>query len=295
MPTLAGICMSMYHWFIYPLVLFALISTAPAIAQTAAGPSRVSVLLYHRFSETVPGSTTVKTSVFAEQLTWLAAHRVAVVPLHTLVDGMVRGELPGDGPVVALTADDGHPSVYSDMYPLIRQYRVPVTLFIYPQAIANSDDALTWAQLAEMIGSGLIDVQSHTYSHPNFWIAKRRLGPAAYEAFVKRELAFSKSRLETRLGIRVDLLAWPYGICDAALERHAAEAGYIAAFGVDPRPLLVGENRYALPRYTITNADRGAKLGVLVFGATAEVGGCAATCSGGDARGVESAAPLHDQ
>jgi peptidoglycan/xylan/chitin deacetylase (PgdA/CDA1 family) len=287
--------MNMRDWLIHPMVLFALISTAPAIAQTVAGPSRVSVLLYHRFSQTVSGSTTAKTAVFAEQLAWLAADRVAVVPLHTLVDGLVRGELPRRGPVVALTADDRHPSVYSDMYPLIRQYRVPVTLFIYPEGIANADDALTCAQLAEMIGSGVVDVQSYTYSHPNFRIAERRLGPSAYEAFVQRELALSKSRLEAQLGISVDLLAWPSAICDPALERHAAEAGYVAAFSVAPRPLLVGENLFALPRYMITNADRGERLGALVFGAAADIGRRAAPCKAGDARGAGPAAAEQDK
>ena len=282
--------MKIFHWVIYALVSLAVLSSGSPIAQITAPPPRVSVLLYHRFSETVTGSTTVKTSVFAEQLAWLVAHRVAVVPLHTLVDGLVRGQLPGDGPVVALTADDGHPSVYSDMYPLIRQYQVPVTLFIYPEGIANFDDALTWAQLAEMIGSGLVDVQSHSYSHPNFRTAERRLGPAAYEDFVKRELGLSKTRLETQLGIKVDLFAWPYAICDAMLERHAAEAGYVAAFSVERRPLLVGQNLYALPRYMITNADRGAQLAELVFGASAEVTGRMAACETGD-----SAAALQDQ
>jgi len=65
----------------------------------------------------------------------------------------------------------------------------------------------------------------------------------------------------------VDLLAWPYGIYDAVLERHAAEAGYVAAFTVKRRPVRVGEDLFALPHYMITDADRGLRFATLVLGA----------------------------
>lgn len=254
--------------FIFSLLSLVLI--AAGVAPTgAAEPARVSILVYHRFGPTVPGPTTVRTAVFAEQLAWLAAHRIAVVPLHALIDGLRRGELPQDGPVVALTADDGHRSVYTDMYPLIRRYRVPVTLFIYPSAISNADYALTWEQLREMVGSGLVDVQSHTYWHPDFRIEARRLSPAAYQDFAKRQLTLSKERLAAQLGVRVDLLAWPYGIYDAFLERLAAGAGYVAAFGIEPRPLRIGDDLLALPRYVVSDADRGPRFAALVLGRAA--------------------------
>lgn len=65
----------------------------------------------------------------------------------------------------------------------------------------------------------------------------------------------------------MDLLAWPYGIYDAVLERHAAEAGYVAAFTVKRRPVRVGEDLFALPHYMITDADRGLRFATLVLGA----------------------------
>ena len=37
----------------------------------------------------------------------------------------------------------------------------------------------TWAQLAEMKASGLVDIQSHTFWHPNFNVEKKRLAPDA--------------------------------------------------------------------------------------------------------------------
>jgi Polysaccharide deacetylase len=50
-----------------------------------------------------------------------------------------------------------------------------VTLFVYPSAVSNAAYALTWEQLRELQATGLVDIQSHTYWHPNFREEKRRL------------------------------------------------------------------------------------------------------------------------
>src|SRR6266511_3959307 len=71
--------------------------------------------------------------------------------------------------------------VFEAQLKLIQQLKIPVTLFIYPSAISNADYAMTWAQLAEMKASGLVDIQSHTFWHPNFNVERKRLTPAAYE------------------------------------------------------------------------------------------------------------------
>jgi peptidoglycan/xylan/chitin deacetylase (PgdA/CDA1 family) len=239
---------------------------APAVAANA--PWRIPVLVYHRFDAGAAGLTTVRLSVFADQLEWLKTKAIAVLPLHVVTDDITRRAPPGNGLAVALTADDGHRSVYSEMYPLLRRYGVHATLFIYPSAISNADWALTWEQLDEMVGSGLVDVQSHTYWHPNFNIEKRRLEPEAYRRLVVSQLTLSKSRLETRLGIKVDLLAWPFGIHDLDLAREAAAAGYVAAFTIERKPLEAGADAYALPRFLVTDADSGARFAALVMGAT---------------------------
>lgn len=246
------------------LAITALLLAIP-IKSASATEATVPILVYHRFNSTKAGAMTVSTPVFAEQLAWLAERKITVIPLHALVDRLRNGS-PLPAFAVALVADDGHRSVYTEMFPLIQRYRVPVTLFIYPSAISNADYALTWDQIREMVRSGLIEVQSHTYWHPNFKVEKSRLSPSAYEDFVTRQLTLSKSKLETTLGIHVDLLAWPFGIYDAQLERLAAQAGYVAAFTIERAPVRSGGNLFELPRYIVTDQDRGARFAALVLG-----------------------------
>src|SRR5438045_9393133 len=110
------------------------------------------------------------------------------------------------------------------MYPIVRKYNVPVTLFIYPGAISEGKHALKWDQLKELMRSGLLDIQAHTLTHPNFKQERKHLSQAAYEKFVHRELFESREILEDKLGIKVDLLAWPFGIYDSYLEQQAVRA-----------------------------------------------------------------------
>jgi len=225
----------------------------------------VPILVYHRFGPTVADAMTVTTPVFEAQLAWLREKGYSIVPLRAVV-----AALCGKGPAlpdraVAITADDGHASVYREMFPVIRRERIPVTLFIYPSAISNASYAMRWEQIAEMQRSGLIEVQSHTFWHPNFRTEKSRLGAEEYRAFVDTQLSRSKEVIARRLGVTVpDMLAWPFGIHDAELEAAASRLGYVAAFTIERRPARAGADCLALPRYLMRDSDRGARFAAIV-------------------------------
>ncbi len=226
----------------------------------------VPILLYHRFGPVVADAMTVTTAVFEEQLAWLRDHEYQIIPLKSLVASLHDPSVAIPSRAVAITADDGHKSIYTEMFPLIKRYRFPVTVFIYPSAISNASYALTWEQLAEMAKTGLVDVQSHTYWHPNFHHERARLSPDDYRTFVMKQLTRSKEVLERRLGGSVDMLAWPFGIFDPELERWAALAGYSAAFTLERSAVIRGSDPLALPRYLITDLDRGARFATIVEG-----------------------------
>ena len=145
----------------------AMIGWAAAPSPARSADASVPILLYHRFSPSVPGSTTVTTPAFEEQLAWLADHHYTVARLASVVAAL-RGGAPLDPTTVAITVDDGRRSQYTEMFPIVLHYKVPVTLFVYTDAVSFEPDALTWAEIEEMLQSGLVDVQSHTCSHPDF-------------------------------------------------------------------------------------------------------------------------------
>lgn len=226
----------------------------------------VPVLNYHRFGPKVADGMTVTTSVFEAQLNWLQENGYTVIPLKTLVDYWRGKGSPPPEKAVAITADDGHRSVYTEMLPIVQRYRIPVTLFIYPSAISNANYALTWEQLAVLKQTGLFDIQSHTLWSPNFKKEKKKLAPAAYQSFVKQQLEKSKFILEKKLGGTVDVLAWPFGIYDDYLEQAARDAGYVCAFSIDRRHADAKEKIMSQPRYLMVDADGVKAFAAIVSG-----------------------------
>jgi peptidoglycan/xylan/chitin deacetylase (PgdA/CDA1 family) len=226
-------------------------------AASAEDQVTVPVLCYHRFGPTVADSMTVTTKVFAEQMKWLKDNGYTVIPLRTLVN-YLKGEVPAPAPnSVVITVDDGHKSVFTEMQAIVKQYNIPVTLFLYPSCISNphAPYAMSWEQVKALQQTGLFDMQGHTFWHPNFKKDKKKLKPEEYTKLVQTQLVKSKNVLEKRLGTKIDLLAWPYGIYDDYLETEAQKAGYVAAFSIDRRNADKSEKMMEQPRYLMQNGD----------------------------------------
>ena len=244
------------------LLLFAL--ALPASAAT--DQVNVPILLYHRFGQTVADGMTIKTSVFEEQLKYLRDNGYTVIPLRKLVAWyQKKGPAPAPKSVV-IVEDDAHISVYTDMLPLAKKYRVPVTIFIYPSAVSNAKYAMTWDQLRELKKSGLFDFQSHTYWHPNFKRERRKLKPADFDKLVSSQFLKAKDKINKELGVSVDLLAWPFGIYDDDLLKRATAAGYSGTFTIERRHATASDSVMKLPRYLLINADQGKSFAAILAG-----------------------------
>lgn len=246
-------------------LLFAALLTfaTPLLAQQ---PQGIPILAYHRFDPVTAAYTTVRVSTFNGQLDTLAKDGYTVVPLEQALNVLQKRAPMPPKPIAVITVDDGHESVYKHLFPIIKQRHIPVTLFIYPSAISNASYALTWDQLREMKASGLVDIQCHTYWHPDFRKEKKKQTPEAYAKFVDMQLTKSRAKLDQELGTHIDLLAWPYGIYDADLEAAAQHAGYRAAFAYDGMVAHVGDDSFAIHRIPTPDFMHGTAFESLLHG-----------------------------
>ncbi|HEX5330002.1 polysaccharide deacetylase family protein [Sulfuricurvum sp.] len=236
----------MFRWFLMVAVLVGSLWGAVA-------PKKVPVLCYHRFGVEVADSMTIKNSAFAEQMEWLKTNGYTVISLDTAMQyeqGKIKS-IPTKS--VVITVDDGHKSVYSDMAPIVKKYKIPVTLFIYPSAISNAKYAMTWEQLRELETTKLFHVESHTYWHPNFKKEKKSLSAEEYAKSVDKQLNGSKKKLEEKMGHEIKYLAWVFGIYDDALLVDVKKAGYTAAFTIDRKHASSSDNPMALGRYMVVS------------------------------------------
>ena len=192
----------------------------------------------------------------------------------------LKGEGPAPAPKsVVITVDDGHKTVFTEMQPIVKQYNIPVTLFLYPSCLSNASYAMTYEQLKELQQTGLFDMQGHTFWHPNFKKDKKKMKPEEYTKSVQTQLVKSKNVLEKKLGTKIEYLAWPFGIYDDYLEAEAQKAGYVAAFSIDRRHASKSEKMMEQPRYLMTNGDGVKGFAAIVSGQVQEKKGKARTAA----------------
>lgn len=129
------------------------------------------VLMYHDFTEKKSGSDDVSAPVFRRQLEYVRYLGYTPVSLAEVIDYVwYGGELP-DKPVL-ITIDDGYMSNYTIAYPILRELSVKAAIFVIGSSVGrdtykDTGEAIIphfgFDEAREMMSSGLIEVQSHTF------------------------------------------------------------------------------------------------------------------------------------
>lgn len=69
-----------------------------------------------------------------------------------------------DKPVI-LTFDDGYIGMYTELFPLLKEFNMKATVFVITGSL-GTEHYISDEQMKEMSDSGLVSMQSHTVSHP---------------------------------------------------------------------------------------------------------------------------------
>jgi len=203
------------------------------LGVAADGVQAVPILCYHRIGGE-PSKMSVAPANFESQMDWLAANGYHVVRLSDLAAFLAgRKALPRKSVVV--TFDDGYESVYRHAFAALKKRGFPATMFVYTDFI-GARDALSWAQMGEMLRSGLIDIQAHSKSHRNLTERNGHESETAYRQQVDLELRQPRAVIERQLaasGAKVRHFAYPYGDTnELVIDALAADPPYALAFTV---------------------------------------------------------------
>lgn len=192
----------------------------------------VRILTYHRIASDPEDPFAVSPEDFRRQMD-LLAEGGRVLPLNAALE--VRGREAGRDSIV-LTFDDGTVDFVEAALPVLRERRLPATLYAIPARV-GTPGFVTWRDLERLAATG-IQVGSHSLDHVS-------LGKLPRDE-VRRQVSVSRSVLEERLGIRIDSLAYPFGTLrdfGSIVKEEARVAGYRTACtsinglngtGVDP-------------------------------------------------------------
>jgi peptidoglycan/xylan/chitin deacetylase (PgdA/CDA1 family) len=195
------------------------------------------ILMYHMVAPHSPGARfnglRVTPKRFEQQLVWLVRNNWTSLTVSELF--CAGNAIPDKA--VALTFDDGFADNLYRALPLLEKYNCKATLYLvvdrhdreWSKAKKAHHDSgelklevkLSDEEVREMLRSELVELGSHTLTHPNF------LNLPDEEKFA--ELTESKRVLEERFGVQVKSFAYPFGYFRGGDEQLVEHAGYSSA------------------------------------------------------------------
>lgn len=236
-------------------------SAAAGFAGRFRGPlvprekTRVAVLGYHNFSETRPVSEMLlRTSELRQQMEQIRRAGISVISMPEFLEWRF-GERRLPEKCVLITLDDGWRSVYTDAYPIFREFGYPFHLFLYTRYLTGRGDSMSPAMIREMMAHGAT-VGSHSASHPypSTWRKHEAAGQEAYVSFIDKEIGASRKKLAELFG-RVDTYCYPGGYHDDTMVNRMADYGYRVAFTVLEDKVNCQADPYRLRRYMVFGTD----------------------------------------
>ena len=193
-----------------------------------SNPARASavILQYHHVSNDTPNITSVSPDIFRSHMNYLADQKFNVIPLATLVDALKTDrQLPKK--TVAITFDDAYLSIYTEAFPILRQFGFPFTIFVAPAPIDKKfGKFLSWQQIQEMIRYGAT-IGNHTMSHVHSVEKLPGESEAQWVSRFQQDLLATEVRIKEKTGQHLKLFAWTFGETAPELRTKLAAMGYV--------------------------------------------------------------------
>lgn len=220
--------------------------TVPTRASCAG--CTLPILMYHDVVEANPRGDEVSRAQFDAQLRWLTANNYQSLSVNEALRYLATGvnPYPGKKPVL-ITFDDGYIGNYTIAFPLLRTLRHRAVFFVHTDfvGVVTSKDHLDWNEIREVEQSGVVEVHSHTETHP--------VNPPL------NQLGFSRIDQELRGAMRDFLnngkpgpltIAYPLGSYNDTVKQVAGWY-HRAGFRVASAPARLTADPLALPRIGI--------------------------------------------
>lgn len=233
----------------------------PPVDQAAS----VMVLCYHNIEDgSRMKALTIPVAQFEKEMQQIKDAGFTVIGMQDFL-AWRRGEKNIPHKSCVVTIDDGWNSGYTNAWPVLKKFSYPFTLFIYINYVGTGGKSLSWDQLAEMRDAG-VDIQCHSWYHSNLRVpatgvdkhtadlVKKDVAALGRDGWLRKEVIDSKKELEQRLGIRVNAIAYPFGIYSQQVRDLVKQAGYEAAFTVYGQRLTRTSPYDELGRYAVEAA-----------------------------------------
>ncbi|WP_276891654.1 polysaccharide deacetylase family protein [Dialister micraerophilus] len=208
-------------------------------------PEGVSVLMYHMIGD-IPGNDAVMTEKnLRMQMQYLKDNGYHPITMQELYDYVSKGAALPEKPV-CITFDDGYHDSYTIVYPMMKEFNFPWTLFLITDDVGKAYNRMTWEELKEMADSNTVTIANHTLSHP-------KLHNLSSRKEKENQIEGAQKALKYHLNIDNAWIAYPYGDYDEEVIDICIKAGIKLALTTDAGRVHEGSYPYELKRVYIGN------------------------------------------
>ena len=223
------------------IIIILLITSVLFVSKLFANENSVAVFVYHRFGENDYPSTNIRINQFKKHLDELTKNNYNVVSTEEIINALINNkDLPEK--TVALTIDDAFFSIYKKAWPLLKEKKLPFTIFVSTGPLrSNSKNYMNWEQIKEMVNHG-VTIGHHTKNHLHL-VTKEK------EKIIS-EIEEANNDLLKNLGDVPDIFAYPYGEYSSEV-KQITKSYFKAAFGQQSGGIYNGIDIFELPRYSL--------------------------------------------
>lgn len=254
-----------------------------AIRQTAAESEQaveLPIIMYHGLLQDPKrsGAYVITPDVFEKDLQYLQEKGYTTVVMQDLLDYVYENKPLPEKPVM-LTFDDGYYNNYLYAFPLLKKYQSKIVLSPigrYTDQYSEKDGGhanyshVTWDEIKEMMASGLVEIQNHSYNmHASSKTPRKGALRAAGETVeqYKEALTDDVMKMQNRVldmtGYLPTTFTYPFGavskeaqpilqglgfkatlICESHVNRITRDPACLYGLGRYLRPSGVSSERY---------------------------------------------------
>ena len=196
-------------------------------------------LMYHRFEENKYPSTNIKIDDFKEHLKIIEESKIKFINPKNFENELKNGKLQRK---ILLTIDDGFLSFYKNVWPILKEKKIPFILFVSTREV-GAFNYMSWSQIKEISKENFVEIGNHSHTHE--YLADEN------NEIIKKDIEKSMTIFKKKLGKNSEFFSYPFGEYSNDFKQIIKNFGFKYAFGQHSGVMDETKDFYELPRYPI--------------------------------------------
>lgn len=215
------------------------------------------ILMYHSLlnDKNLQNDYTISPSAFENDLKYITSNDYTTITVNDLVD-YVYSNKPLPKKCIMLTFDDGYYNNYYYAYPLLKKYKCKAVIspivavtekFTETQDISITYGHLAVSEIKEMISSGYVEFQNHSYNMHTL-TPRRGVAQKSGESFenykntITTDINKAQNFFKNEIGITPNCFVYPFGEKSEATLNIVKELGFVCTMTCTQKMNFVSKN-----------------------------------------------------